>query len=56
MKNFFINESGQYKIRMRIQAGTKLKALGKFEDIVCNETPSYLELEPIDREVEEQEE
>lgn len=53
MKMFLIEESGQYKIRMSVQAETKEEALEKFEDIIYEEIPLYLNLESNDTEVED---
>lgn len=53
MKNYLIEESGQYTIRMNIQANNKEEALAKFEDIIYEEIPLYLNLESNDTEVEE---
>lgn len=53
MKNYLIDESGQYKIRMSVQAESKEEALEKFESILYDEIPLYLNLESMDTEVEE---
>lgn len=53
MKNYLMEESGQYTIRMSIQAESKEEALEKFENILNDEIPRYLNLESIDEEIEE---
>lgn len=53
MKMYLIEESGQYTIRMSVQSETKEEALKKFESILDDETPLYLNLESMDTEVEE---
>lgn len=53
MKHYLIEESGQYKIRMNVQAENKDEALEKVESILYDEIPLYLNLESTDIEVEE---
>ena len=53
MKNYLIEESGQYKIRMNVQAESKDEAVEKFESILYDEIPLYLNLESTDTEIED---
>lgn len=57
MKNYYIEESGQYKIRKHIDAYNKEGAIEDYEDWLNEEFYSgYIELESKDREVTEVEE
>lgn len=54
MKMYLIEESGQYTIRMSVQAESKEEALEQFESILYDEIPLYLNLEATDTEVEDE--
>ncbi len=53
MKNYYIEESGQYTIKINIDAESKDEALEKLDDILSDELPIYLNLESTDTEVED---
>ena len=53
MKNYLITESGQYKIKINIDAENKDEALDKLEEILDKELPIYMNIEVYDTQVEE---
>lgn len=53
MKNYLIEESGQYKIKINIDAENKDEALDKLEEILDEELPIYMNIEVYDTQIEE---
>lgn len=53
MKNYLIEESGQYKIKINIDAENKDEALDKLAEILDNELPIYMNIKVYDTQIEE---
>ena len=53
MKNYLIEESGQYKIKINIDAENEEEALEKLEEILDKELPIYMNIEVYDTQIEE---
>lgn len=53
MKNYLIEESGQYKIKINIDAENEEEALEKLEEILDKELPIYMNIEVYDTQTKE---
>ena len=53
MKSYLIEESGQYKIKINVHAESEEEALVKFNNILYDELPLYINLKPTDQEIKE---
>lgn len=53
MKNYLIEESGQYKIKINIDAENEEEALEKLEEILDKELPIYMNIEVYDTQIKE---
>lgn len=53
MKNYLIEESGHYKIRINIDAANEEEALVNLNNILYDELPLYINLQAHNRELEE---
>ncbi|MFR9276532.1 MAG: hypothetical protein ACLVK5_00295 [Peptoniphilus senegalensis] len=53
MKNYYIEERGQYEIKINIDAENEEEALIKLNNIIYDELPMYIRVKPNDRELEE---
>lgn len=53
MKNYLIEERGQYEIKINVDAEDEEEALIKLNNILYDELPLYIRVKPDDRELEE---
>lgn len=53
MKNYYIEERGQYEIKINVDAENEEEALVKLNNILYDELPMYIRVKPINRELEE---
>lgn len=53
MKNYYIEEQGQYEIKINVDAENEEEALIKLNNILYDELPLYIRVKPNDRELEE---
>lgn len=53
MKNYYIEEKGQYEIKINVDAENEEEALIKLNNILYDELPMYIRVRPINREFEE---
>lgn len=53
MKNYLIEESGQYKIKINVDAENEEEATVKLNNILYDELPLYIQLEPHNTQLEE---
>lgn len=53
MKNYYIEERGQYEIKINVDAENEEEALIKLNNILYDELPMYIRVKPNDRELEE---
>lgn len=53
MKNYYIEEQGQYEIKINVDAENEEEALIKLNNILYDELPLYIRVKPDDRELEE---
>lgn len=53
MKNYLIEERGQYEIKINVDAENEEEALIKLNNILYDELPLYIRVKPNDRELEE---
>lgn len=53
MKNYYIEEKGQYEIKINVDAENEEEALIKLNNILYDELPLYIRVKPDDRELEE---
>ena len=53
MKNYYIEERGQYEIKINVDAENEEEALIKLNNILYDELPMYIRVRPINREFEE---
>lgn len=53
MKNYLIEENGQYKIKINIDAENEDEAIDKLEEILDKELPIYMNIEVYDTQLEE---
>lgn len=53
MKNYYIEEQGQYEIKINVDAENEEEALVKLNNILYDELPLYIRVKPNDRELEE---
>lgn len=47
MKNYYIEESGHYKIRVNIDAEDEGDAMANLHDMLYDELPFYIQLTPM---------
>lgn len=53
MKNYYIEERGQYEIKINVDAENEEEALIQLNNILYDELPMYIRVKPNDRELEE---
>lgn len=53
MKNYLIEESGLYRIKINIDAENEAEAVDKLEEILDEELPIYMDIEVYDTQTEE---
>lgn len=53
MKNYLIEERGQYEIKINVDAENEEEALIKLNNILYDELPMYIRVEPYNTELEE---
>lgn len=53
MKNYYIEERGQYEIKINVDAENEEEALVKLNNILYDELPMYIRVEPNNRELKE---
>lgn len=53
MKNYLIEEQGQYKIKINVDAENEEEATVKLNNILYDELPLYIQLEPHNTQLEE---
>lgn len=53
MKNYLIEERGQYEIKINVDAENEEEALIKLNNILYEELPMYIRIEPNNRELKE---
>lgn len=53
MKNYLIEEQGQYEIKINVDAENEEEATVKLNNILYDELPLYIQLEPHNTQLEE---
>lgn len=53
MKNYYIEERGHYEIKINVDAENEEEALIKLNNILYDELPLYIRVEPNNRELKE---
>lgn len=53
MKNYYIEERGQYEIKINVDAENEEEALINLNNILYDELPMYIRVEPNNRELKE---
>ena len=53
MKNYYIEQRGQYEIKINVDAENEEEAVIKLNNILYDELPMYIRVEPHNTELEE---
>lgn len=53
MKNYYIEQRGQYEIKINVDAENEKEALIRLNNILYDELPMYIRVEPHDTALEE---